>query len=288
MRGADVLQALPRGRLLVVGDDKALILHARTLRPLRPLRLPETIAPYQQTGSDQRRLAIVSPSGAGQLVDINTGRSRTLPTVDPGIPNSVALSPDGRTLAVGDQDGTVIVRELPSGRIVDRLTGHATRVLGLAFSPDGKTLYSCSLDGAIFAWDVGTGRRFGRPFGTSTGPDFTVGPDEREVAPPLAVSPDGRRFAYRVARTRIGIFATGTANPIAAFAVSTGGDIGALAWGRRGLLAVSGEQGTRATLEHLRPSAASPVTARAGVDQQRGGGGDDPRLLARRLASRRR
>ena len=244
MRGANALGLTSGGQIVVVGTNRALVLDARTLRPLRQVPLSESVVAYGSTAlsTNGRTLATAEASGAVRLVDLRNGQVRVLEG-NGGLVESLAFSPDGRELAIGDQDGTVLVWDVDSGAIVDRLDGHATRVLGLAFSSDGKTLYTCSLDGAIFVWDLGTARRFGLPFGTSTGPQYTVGPDEQTIAPPLAVSPDGRRFAYRVGRTRVGIFATATANPVAAFDVTTGDDIGALAWSRTGLLAVSGGNG---------------------------------------------
>jgi WD40 repeat protein len=244
MRGANFLEALPAGRLLVVGDDVVQILDARTLRVVEQRRLATSLRPPVLIQGDSHVLVLAS-GGAGpiRLLDLRTGRMRSLRDSSASGVNSLALSPDGHTLANGNNDGSVDVWEVASGKPIDHFTGHATRVLGLAFSPDGRTLYSCSLDGAVFGWDLGTGRRFGFSFGRSTGPTFAVGPDEEEVAPPLAVSPDSKRFAYRIGRTRVGIFSTATAAPIAAFGVATGGDIGALAWSRRNVLAVSGNGG---------------------------------------------
>jgi WD40 repeat protein len=57
------------------------------------------------------------------------------------------------------------------------------------------------------------------------------------------VSPNGQLFAARAGRTRVGIFRTDGGRQESAFDVSTGGDIGALAWSRAGSLAVSGNEG---------------------------------------------
>ena len=74
--------------------------------------------------------------------------------------NAVALSPDGSFVAVGDMDGELVVRELPSG--TERWRGRvaAGRVDGLVFSADGSLLASTAQDGRTFElWQVLAGRQ---------------------------------------------------------------------------------------------------------------------------------
>ena len=78
---------------------------------------------------------------------------------------AMALSPDGRWLAVG---GWMTIRAMPgrcgdirlydfaSGELKALLKGHTNVVLGLAFSPDGKTLISGGGDSTAILWDVET------------------------------------------------------------------------------------------------------------------------------------
>ncbi len=71
--------------------------------------------------------------------------------------HAAAFSPDGRTLALGAEDGTIRLLDVPSARERAILRGHARTVRTLAFSPDGKRLASGSQEGRALLWDISTG-----------------------------------------------------------------------------------------------------------------------------------
>jgi WD40 repeat protein len=71
---------------------------------------------------------------------------------------SLAFSPDGKTLASASRDATIKLWDVATGRNTATLKGHSDAVSSVAFSPDGKTLASGSWDKAIKLWDVATGR----------------------------------------------------------------------------------------------------------------------------------
>jgi WD40 repeat protein len=68
----------------------------------------------------------------------------------------VAWSPDGRLLASGGKERTILVWAAEDGRRVHSLRGHQQTMGALAWSPDGQMLASGSDDNTIRIWEVAT------------------------------------------------------------------------------------------------------------------------------------
>ena len=67
---------------------------------------------------------------------------------------SIAYSPDGKYIASGAIDGIINIFEMPSGKVVKTLEGHAMPIRSLTFSPDSQKLLTCSDDGHMKIYDV--------------------------------------------------------------------------------------------------------------------------------------
>jgi WD40 repeat protein len=78
--------------------------------------------------------------------------------------NSVAFSPDDKTLATPGADGSVRLWDVATHRQLGLpCIGHTDAVLSVAFSPDGKVLASGSADNSVRLWDVASQRAIGSP-----------------------------------------------------------------------------------------------------------------------------
>jgi WD40 repeat protein len=89
--------------------------------------------------------------------DIESGRQQSSAAAGPQLLHSMALSRDGRLVAVGRLDASLALWDAASGRW-RRLAGHGSAILCLAFSPDGRTLATGGSDGTVKVWDVPTGQ----------------------------------------------------------------------------------------------------------------------------------
>ncbi len=104
---------------------------------------------------------------------------------------SLSFSSDGRTLALGSEDGTVRLWDMPSARERSVLNAHAGSIRSVAFSPDGKLVVSASQHGRVVLWDAVRGVELRTLISNGTVPIRSV-----------AFSPDGRTIglgepAYR-------------------------------------------------------------------------------------------
>ncbi len=71
--------------------------------------------------------------------------------------HSVAFSPDGQRLAVGDFKGDIRLWDARTHQLRSILKGHTNWVQSVTFSPDSKILASGSFDCTVRLWDVNTG-----------------------------------------------------------------------------------------------------------------------------------
>jgi|JFJP01.1.fsa_nt_gi FOG: WD40 repeat len=67
---------------------------------------------------------------------------------------SIAFSPDGKLLAMGDTNSEIHLWQMPEFRLLRTSKEYGSIVLSAALSPDGKTLATGGSNGTIRCWDV--------------------------------------------------------------------------------------------------------------------------------------
>jgi COMPASS component SWD3 len=117
------------------------------------------ISPDGQTlingGYDDSHQSIQETDGKNVKVwNLTTGKLIHNFSVGIGSVDTVAISPDSKTFAVGGLSYEIPLFNLKTGKLVNPLTGHAGGIYALAFSRDGKTLISGSGDKSIKVWQV--------------------------------------------------------------------------------------------------------------------------------------
>ena len=243
----------PDGRLLVLADrggrglpprdqlDQAdAVVKAIDAVTLRVIRRYPVGGGGTAVSPDGRTLAIGAPDGGLRLLDLASGRVRTLTGRQDQRLEPMAFSPDGRTLSTAEDGGNVILWDVDEGIPTETLAGRALGAERQAFSPDGRTLYTAGNDGRVIVWDVAGNRRLGRPFPRGLG-----GWERGHKNPPaFALSPDGRTVAFARLDGRVELIDAETLRRTASFEAvpgRAGAAIDYSADGRR--LAVAGEGG---------------------------------------------
>lgn len=154
LKPADPLPADPHllswGHLMPSGKS-------RSYQPKLSLKLPAW------TGSmafspDGERLAAGSGNGDLRIFDARSGKELFKLNEHFNVVSSVAFSRDGRWLATGSYDKSVIIRNADGAMVPkQRFSGHIGPVVSLAYSPDGSMLATASVDLTVKLWNPATG-----------------------------------------------------------------------------------------------------------------------------------
>ena len=225
----------PDGRLIASASDdtKVVLWDANTRKALATLQGHSDNVLGVAFSRDSKLLASASRDSTVILWDASTRRQRGAPLDGKhGWAWALAFHPDGRTLAVGHEDGAVALWSLahhtagptagPTLRATLKL--HSQRVLSVAFSPDGRLLATASADRRVALWDAASGKHLawlehhtaevrslafsaGSDVLASTGADKTVAlwdvalrkllvslEGHQDLVRAVAFSPDGKRL----------------------------------------------------------------------------------------------
>jgi WD40 repeat protein len=194
-------------------------------------------------------------------LDAGTLRQTGSRSISPGLNSEAedgALSPDGRTLALGAATGAVSFLDLGTGRMHQGSGKNGVPVQAVGYSPSGSVVLTTDEAGRVTVWDPRThsvvetftgheDRVLGITFSGDGRTAYTCSLDGAIFAwdlsgkhrfgqrfalrvaddaalpvpsePPLAVSPDSKEFATRLQATQVGLFAVSSLRREATIAV---------------------------------------------------------------------
>jgi WD40 repeat protein len=154
-KDGDLAYALSDGRLTVLPAGGAPAIHVTTPPDVHAVALSPDGHLVAVASGEQAEAAIT-------LIPVSGGPRQTLRGHRLQV-DSLAFSPDSRTLASGSDDHTIRLWSTKTGAVLAVLTGHTDMVQSLAFTPDGRLLSSGGQDGTIRLWDVKQHSQVGRP-----------------------------------------------------------------------------------------------------------------------------
>jgi WD40 repeat protein len=131
------------------------------------------------------------------------------------------VTPDGRHVVSGSDDGMINMWDLDAGRLVDTLDDHTAGVRACAVTPDSRHMVSASYDRTLKVWDLETRRVVTTLKGHTDGVRAcAIVPDGRRV---VSASDDGTLKVWDLDARRLVITLDGHTNGVRACAVTPDG-----------------------------------------------------------------
>ena len=158
------------------------------VEPFGGYKLSDTISGTSTIISFSPSNSTLVSTGADNLTKVWDVRAKTPSSILSGYQEpmiSLAFKPDGKILASGSRDGTIVLWDMVYlEQIGSPLVGHAGWVETLAFTPTENILISGGGDQKIILWDVNLRRQIGLPLSAHRG-------DIKQID----ISPDGNILA---------------------------------------------------------------------------------------------
>ncbi len=106
---------------------------------------------------DGARLVVGDSSSAVRVLDVKSGEPLSEEYNDSFVVH-VAISPDGKQYAAASIDGTAVVRDMATGKVLFPPLTQSATIYQLEYSLDGKYISTAGMDGVAKVWDASTGK----------------------------------------------------------------------------------------------------------------------------------
>jgi WD40 repeat protein/lipoprotein NlpI len=182
--GGNLVAFSPSGKTLISGGSQLKLWDVATGHEVQALRIPQT---HLAVSPDGKLLAAWDATEV-KLWELPTGQLRGTIPGQPGFHAGVlTFSPDGKTLALDSEDGSLRLWDVAAQRIRLILPSLGKLLYGsVAFSPNSKLLAAGGQGGWFKLWDAATGQLRAT---------LTRGEGAWGFAGPVAFSPDGKTLA---------------------------------------------------------------------------------------------
>jgi WD40 repeat protein len=163
----------------------ALLLTAAELRIPYRLPLPAHIGAVNGMCSNDRSNMMYSTGSDGKIYAWNISTPSPSARLIANLKTrnlSIAISPNGKLLAVGSDLGNIKIIDLAGYDVVADLKGHSGAVFSMSFSKDGLQLFSTASDKKILLWDMDNHSSKEIYSGTSSVRSISLSPDGRFLA----------------------------------------------------------------------------------------------------------
>jgi WD40 repeat protein len=170
----------PGGRHVAIATDEVSVWEVRSKKRLSRFSLPQPHGVIALSG-DARWFATRNLGGAPTLAlwDVRAGKVHAIWKCSLETLNNLQFSPDGSLLAAGNMDNSVILWEVPDGKVRTILNGHTLAVWALAFSSDARTLVTRGSDG-LRLWNTATAQEIAS-LDIRGADGFALAPDDRAL-----------------------------------------------------------------------------------------------------------
>lgn len=150
----------PDGRRLAVGDDNGMVVFLEATH-LRPLMTPTNLHAAQVTDIAYALGGAVLATGAGfgagvMVTDVAGSQLLTqFDAVKEGFYplNPLAVSPDGKRVAMGSPDRAIRIRDVATGKVLATCPQRVRFPSCMTFSTDGRSLAVADIEGTFYLWD---------------------------------------------------------------------------------------------------------------------------------------